>query len=97
MKTHIEIIGFEMIGILMVLAAQSPFVESPPCKAYPNESNSSLIIESTSITQANTFWDDQIYVIFACLITIIFIIGNLLLIIFVKEIDGLSLKIFIHF
>jgi hypothetical protein len=86
-----------MFGILLALAIQSPFVNSPPCQSLNNTDNNTLyVINSNIITKTlnNTttsdfsFFDDQKYVIFAAINTLVFITGNMLLILFVKEIDG---------
>ena len=85
-----------MFGILLALAIQSPFVNSPPCQSPNNTDNTLYVINSNIITKTlnNTttsdfsFFDDQKYVIFAAINTLVFITGNMLLILFVKEIDG---------
>lgn len=87
-----------MIGILLALAVQSPFVKPPKCKS-PEESTFSTLIDNMTtthmtpnitqnLTSAEIFFSDHKYVIFAVIITVVFIIGNILLIAFVKEIDG---------
>ena len=78
-----------MIGILLALALQSPFVNAPKCKELNETTNVTFYTdETTDITPAPTFFKSQVYVIFAIIITVVFLIGNMLLLFFVKEIDG---------
>lgn len=82
-----------MIGILLALALQSPFVNAPKCKGL-NETTSVNFYknETTDITSSSTFLESQVYVVFAIIITVVFLIGNMLLVLFVKEIDGNFIK-----
>ena len=75
--------GFEMIGILLVLAIQGPFVQSPPCR------NSTEVLNATEVVVVEPgFLANQTYLIFAIFIALFFVIGNLLLVIFVKEVES---------
>ena len=69
-----------MIGLLLALAIQGPFATSE-CK-YLNTSN---ITSNSTIVNELSFWDSDKYVIFAIILTVIYIFGNIMLIIFVKE------------
>lgn len=76
-----------MIGILLALALQSPSVNAPKCKGLNETTNVTFYTdETTDITP--TFLKSQVYVVFAMIITVVFLIGNMLLVLFVKEIDG---------
>ena len=72
-----------MIGILLALAIQGPFATSE-CK-YRNNDNSSNITSQSAVTNELSFWESEKYVIFAIILTVIYIIGNIMLIVFVKE------------
>ncbi len=72
-----------MLGILLVLIIQGPFANGPKCNY--NQTNQT---DSVKNKENNSFIDDQKYFLFAVFFTVIFIIGGLLVLIFVNEKNG---------
>lgn len=77
-----------MIGVLFVLGIQGPFVATSGCINPNSTDNSRNVTRAVEAVQTPTFFEVQTYVIFACIMSGLFIVGNGLLIFFVKEIDG---------
>ena len=67
-----------MVGILLVLVIQGPFSTGSGCITNATQVDTN---EATSLS----FWANEKYVLFALLMTFIFVIGNVLLILFVEE------------
>jgi hypothetical protein len=105
--------GFEMIGLLLALVIQGPFLSgSSECTNTTIPINVSLSNQS-DLGYANvyagatteSFWQKNIYFMLALVLTCIFLVGNYLLIFFVKEKEGgcfysmtlLEMFIFLHF
>jgi hypothetical protein len=82
-----------MVGVLLLLIIQIPLTNdlNLTClnenKTQSNETNFTNIRLSYT-TKTDDFWEDQKYFNFACIIATLFIVGNILLIIFVNEING---------
>ena len=96
----------EMVGLLLALAIQGPFMDTESTCIKPNNT----ILTSTSISFLNnkdidlndivirnapnkdniSVWDRNIYVFFALILTVIFLIGNYMLIFFVREKEGIK-------
>lgn len=85
--------GFELIGILLALGIQGPFViGGDNCENLGNKTNNETFIinETTTINstlpnvEPNLF-EEQKYVILAITMSMFFAVGNLLLIFFVEE------------
>lgn len=69
-----------MIGILLVLVIQGPFSTGSDCKNL----NETAVLNG-EIIKDESFWANEKYVLFAFIITFIFVLGNVLLILFVEE------------
>ena len=87
--------GFEMIGLLLALAIQGPFVSSGvPCikpnMTITNETNITMneLLARGVIEPEPSLWEKNIYVFFAMILTAIFLVGNYLLVYFVRERKG---------
>jgi Na+/melibiose symporter-like transporter len=87
--------GFEMIGLLIALAIQGPFLSGINCYSPPNATNATSnatmsmlrdTLEATAATES--FWERNIYVLLALGLTVIFLGGNYLLIFNVNEKEG---------
>jgi Na+/melibiose symporter-like transporter len=80
--------GSEMLGILLALGIQGPFVSTVDECIIPEKFKNETLINSTNETP-NTidtgFWHDEKYAIFAFILTAIFIVSIVLLGLFVKE------------
>ena len=74
-----------MVGILAGLGLFTPFADAPPCKLL-NQTN---INNATTEANEQSFWKENFVIIPALILTVIFIILNALLLIFVKERTGL--------
>jgi hypothetical protein len=83
--------GFEMIGLLVALAYQGPFLSGISCSLPDNSTNgtSNVTLADFGATPADeTFWERNIYVLLALGLTLIFLGGNYLLIFNVDEKEG---------
>lgn len=96
--------GMEMVGLLLALAIQGPFMANIKCiqdnlinlnettnmslpAAFDDESHLKEVFRTVKDSQ--TVWEKNIYVIFAAILTVIFLIGNYMLVFFVDEKKGL--------
>jgi hypothetical protein len=81
-----NIIGFEMIGILLAIIIQGPFASTGDCKKL-NESMNENLYENLTNTQLGV-WESNKYAFIALVLGIIFFIALTLLVVFVTERKG---------
>jgi hypothetical protein len=87
-------LAFEMIGILAGLGIMAPF-STIECKTLPTVSPEystsafeDLTTKQTDIFADDTVWDKHKLVFISLIISVLFTIGNILLLVFVKERTG---------
>ena len=78
-----------MVGLLLALGIQGPFVTDSSCL---NDTNS---IDTTYILRAleENHWESYKYTYIAIIMTVIFLMGTIPMIIFVKEKTGIEIKL----
>lgn len=90
-KIKLELLhkGFEMIGLLLALIIQGPFVSGDSTCTKLNETQSNFSYSNITTESQLSNWDHYKYTYIAIVMTVIFLAGSLPLVLYVKEKPGL--------